>query len=612
MKDKTMTTSTNRLDVSLNKLALWDGNVRKTGIESGLDELAASIAAHGLLNPLLVRKAAKGRFAIVAGQRRYLAMRRLAEAGTMPKTAPVSCHLIDGDQDDAELSLAENVVRSAMHPADQFEAWRGLIDKGATVPEIAARFGVVESTVKKRLALARVSPKIFDLYRHDAMGLDALQAYTLTDDHALQETVWENLSEWERDNPRTIRAALTEDDVACNDRRVRFVGLEAYTAAGGTVRRDLFDADHEGYVQDVPLLNSLTRQKLDAVAAGVKAEGWHWVKTRTGFEPDDERTFERAQPIREILPDAVQAEADQLQGELETLCDSENDEALERVSEIEARLEEIDASALVWPDEIKARAGVVVYLMYDGSVGINHGLIREEYRAAARHDHDSGMSGGSGEMSSGSTAALPASLIEDLTAQKTAALRIELARAPATALALVVSTLAGSVFYRGDGGVLEARLTTRSLRPSIREHETCAAMLALNAEHERVKAMLPEDQDDLWEWCLNAEDPALLNVLAVAAAHGIDAVESKADANHCGTEQGAVLAEALGLDMARWYRPTASGYFSRISKAAILSDLETARQSPCAPSWLKLKKDELAALAEREAAACGWRPALVQ
>ena len=52
-----------------------------------------------------------------------------------------------------------------MHPADQFEAWRGLIEKGAGVGEIAARFGVAEFDVRKRLALARVSPRIFALYR---------------------------------------------------------------------------------------------------------------------------------------------------------------------------------------------------------------------------------------------------------------------------------------------------------------------------------------------------------------------------------------------------------------------------------------------------------------
>ena len=95
-----MQTSSNLFEIPLAKLFVWEGNVRKTGIESGLDELAASIAAHGLINPLLVRKAQKGRYAVIAGQRRLLALKRLAESGTLERNAPVSCALRAGDAED--------------------------------------------------------------------------------------------------------------------------------------------------------------------------------------------------------------------------------------------------------------------------------------------------------------------------------------------------------------------------------------------------------------------------------------------------------------------------------------------------------------------------------
>ena len=251
-----MTTTANFHDIALNKLTLWDGNVRKTGAETALDQLAASIQAYGLIHPLTVREAGKGRYAVVAGQRRYLAMKQMAKAGTLPKSAPVPCLVATNEHDGAELSLAENVVRVAMHPADQFEAWRGLIDKGTTVAEIATRFGVADSTVRKRLALARVSPRIFDLYRAGTIDLEVLQAFTLTDDHALQESVWQGLADWQRDSARAIRQAITATDVPCDDRRVRFVGLDAYEAAGGPVRRDLFDARDGGSVQNVALLDA--------------------------------------------------------------------------------------------------------------------------------------------------------------------------------------------------------------------------------------------------------------------------------------------------------------------------------------------------------------------
>jgi ParB family transcriptional regulator, chromosome partitioning protein len=625
-----MHTNANLIDVPFNKLVLWAGNVRKTGIESGLDELAASIAAHGLINPLLVRKAAKGKYAVIAGQRRYLDLKRLAKAGTLDKGASVSCQLRTEGPDDTELSLAENVVRVAMHPADQFEAWRTLAEKGDSVAEIAVRFGVLESTVRKRLALARVSPLIFAAYREGELDLEALQAFTITDDHATQESVWDNLPDWQRGNARAIRQALTEGDVPCRDRRVRFVGVDAYEAAGGAVRRDLFDPEGGGTVQDAALLDALARRKLDSIAAELLAEGWKWTEARLSFGWDERREFLEAEMDPVPLPDGMQEEADSLQEELAALFEHDDDDDDDhdeeegdhdeegagsarrtRIAAIEARLSKIDAMARVWPDHVKARAGAIVTLAHDGTVEIERGLIRQEDVDAPdsseddslKAEPDDGAAEGSG---------LSASLIEELSAPKTAALRIERARSPDIALALAVHALAGEAFYHAATGVLKLRLMTRSLRRSIREHESCPAVLALEAECQRIRDMLPSDHAGLWPWCLNAERDRLLDVLAVAAAQGIDAVESKHDANHRGSEEGKALAEALGLDMAGWYRPTAAGYFGRISKAAILSDLKAARQTPGAPTWAKMKKAELAALAERETAATVWLPAPLQ
>ena len=60
--------------IPLNKLVPWDGNVRKTGASDNLEELTASIAAHGVLQSLVVRKTSRGKYAIIAGRRRYLAL----------------------------------------------------------------------------------------------------------------------------------------------------------------------------------------------------------------------------------------------------------------------------------------------------------------------------------------------------------------------------------------------------------------------------------------------------------------------------------------------------------------------------------------------------------
>jgi ParB family chromosome partitioning protein len=123
------------INVPLNRLYPAPENVRRTGAGAGLDELAASIQAHGLLQNLNVRRevgprgAPTGRYFVIAGGRRLLALQRLAQAGRIGRTARIPCRVVEDDQA-REASLAENVVRVAMHPADQFEAFARLSSAG--------------------------------------------------------------------------------------------------------------------------------------------------------------------------------------------------------------------------------------------------------------------------------------------------------------------------------------------------------------------------------------------------------------------------------------------------------------------------------------------------
>jgi ParB family transcriptional regulator, chromosome partitioning protein len=186
---------------------------------------------------------------VVAGARRFAALRKLAKEKAIPKTFDVPCRVIDA-AGSTETSLAENVIRTAMHPADQFDAFRSLVDEGMGVEEIATRFGVTATTVRQRLKHANVAPGLFELYRADEINLDQLMALAVTDDHAAQERVWDSAQEWQR-NPNSLRRALTETMVdAASDPRARFVGLEAYINAGGQIDRDLFQPEHEGYLTD--------------------------------------------------------------------------------------------------------------------------------------------------------------------------------------------------------------------------------------------------------------------------------------------------------------------------------------------------------------------------
>lgn len=150
--------------IPLDNLTVATINARTHGATESLDSLAASIKAQGVLQPLLVRPLAEAeaggaRFEIVAGQRRYLACRHLAQDAPVE---PLPCRVLDAADDVAalEISLAENVERLPMEPFDQHEAFARLVKLGQGAGDIAARFGVTERLVKQRLALANLTDAI--------------------------------------------------------------------------------------------------------------------------------------------------------------------------------------------------------------------------------------------------------------------------------------------------------------------------------------------------------------------------------------------------------------------------------------------------------------------
>jgi ParB family chromosome partitioning protein len=132
--------------IPLNKLVLSKANVRKTGADEGLEELAASIAAIGLRQNLNVREADKGRFEVVAGGRRLRALKSLVKEGLLAKDAEIPCRVMTADEDAAEISLTENTLRLAMHPDDQFVAFQQLVDAGNAIEDVAARFRQAQSS----------------------------------------------------------------------------------------------------------------------------------------------------------------------------------------------------------------------------------------------------------------------------------------------------------------------------------------------------------------------------------------------------------------------------------------------------------------------------------
>jgi ParB family chromosome partitioning protein len=266
------------ISIPLNKLVRSHHNVRKTGGES-IEDLAASILAHGLLHNLTVveqrnqKGASSGKYEVVAGGRRYAALQRLAKEKKLPKSFGVPCKVVEASGA-VKASLAESTIRVAMHPADQFIAFRDIVEAELGIEEVAARFGVSPLFVRQRLKLANVSPRFIEAYRVGEMQLEQLEALAIADDHDAQECAWDSAQhEWER-SAHNLRRLLTKKQVSASDRRARFMGVEAYVAAGGTFERDLFDAKHEGYLSDPALLDRLVAERCETLVADLRAQGW--------------------------------------------------------------------------------------------------------------------------------------------------------------------------------------------------------------------------------------------------------------------------------------------------------------------------------------------------
>ncbi|KRC11458.1 chromosome partitioning protein ParB [Hydrogenophaga sp. Root209] len=620
--------------VPLSRLRPSRRNVRKT-VGPSIEALAASIERVGLLQNLTVTLAADGgHYEVVAGGRRFAALKLLAKRRRIAKDWDAPCLLV-ADSSARTASLTENVQREAMHPADQFEAFAALVTEGRPVEDIAADFGVTPLVVQRRLRLANVSPRLMADYRADTVSLDQLMALAVTDDHAAQEAAFYDAPEWQR-SPAALRQRLTEREIGADHALVRFVGLDAYTAAGGGIRRDLF-ADDEATgttLTDAALLERLVRDKLESLAEPVRAEGWAWVEAVPHLRPTEWQAFQNAPRTRREPTAREVRRMEVLQGRiartdaaLEEAYDADDEDKAETLHErreaLVVELETVQSQLSDHAPEVRAMAGVIVTLDREGQPLIHRGLLRDaEAKAlraldAARQRAANGQPpGDQGGDSDGSTTGdaphgaehLSDRLAQRLSAHRTAALQIEMARQPQVALAVLVHAMVQQALQGGYRNALPlgVRLSLRDrLEDLAPDWPESPAALALRELRQTWADKLPQEPGELFTVLLDKSQEELVQLLALCTAPAVDVVTPRATAS----QPGAELAQALGVDMAAWWKPTADGYFQHVPKAAILDAVE--QFAPNEVQRLsKLKKAEIAQEAERLAEGSGWMPAV--
>lgn len=648
-------------DIPFNKLVLSQSNVRRVKAGISVDELAESIARRGLIQSLHVRPVLDaegketGMFEVPAGGRRYRALELLVKQKRLAKTAPVPCVVSEANGDILidEVSLAENIERAPLHPLDQFRAFLAMREKGMTEEAIAAAFFVDVKVVKQRLRLASVSSALLDIYAEDGMTLEQLMGFTVTQDHARQEQVWDAIKDSWSKEPWQIRRMLTETAVRASDKRALFVGGEAYEAAGGYVLRDLFQQDDGGWLQDPVLLDRLVSDKLKAEAETIAAEGWKWIEVAITFPFGHEHGLRvlDGSPIdlsdeERVAREALREEYDRLEAEY---ADEFPDDVDERLGEIEQALTEFERRPMAYDPEQIPQAGVFVSIDADGTLLIERGYVRPEDEAPVAVDGEGDAGDGETGSEGGTVAAqasvqravitiggdpvdaeededdsikpLPERLVIELTAHRTLALHEALANNPHVAMtALLHRMVMQRYHYAAPTGCMEISVHQPNFGMQGSDLGDSPSAKAIGERFDAWKADIPSDEGALWDWITELDDTSRMALLAHCVSYGVNAlyerpnIHSGSGVSQFGLERrlsGADrIARATGFDMvadAGW-RPTVGNYLGRVTKPRILEAVREGAGERAAELIGHLKKGDMAKEAERLLADTGWLP----
>lgn len=591
--------------IPLSKLEKSPLNVRKTA--ASCDDLIANIRVNGLMQNLSAYPGKKGKYLVFAGGRRLAALKALQAEGHFPESEgdfAVPCQIYTQEQA-AELSLAENTVRVAMHPADRFEAFNDLIvNHGMTAEQVAIRFGVTVKQVERDMRMARIAPALIQAYRDEEMPYESLMAFAVVDDHSKQIAVYESLSDWQLKRPNEIRDRLTEEMVKADNKLAVFVGLDTYEKAGGTIRTDLTG---ESFLENPELLNALVTEKLKLAEQELLAEAWGWVQVAQ--EQDWKATQGcsriKAEPVdvpQELIEaiEAAETKVAAIEKEAEEMGDDEwPDDFYDRQRTAEESLdalnEEIATYAKCNPDQMKT-AGAYAYIAHNGTLNIDKGLVKKQdakkaaQMAAGATDDDQPVEKPKG---------FPESLKRDLESYRLQVAQAEIAKNPHIAFDLMVYSVAK--------GVLGNRHVHDGVDISFRQHwgtetvnkqETSAG----NAM-EAVKTGLslawleanPIDEVERFRLFMGLSEAEKHAILAYCVA---TTLQPKLDSGKEPTAYDTALA-LTGGDVAAYWRPNATNFLSRVTSSQLLEIGQEIFGGNFTTQYGKSKKGELVTLLDK-------------
>lgn len=611
-----MSSSFESRKIPLNHLKKSPRNVRqKPHTKQHIEALARNIDAYGQIHEMTVETERDdygrptGHYLVTAGEGRRLAQLLRVKWKRIADDEPMRCQVND-DCSARGISLSENELCASMHPADQFVAFKQLVDDGNSIEDVAAQFSVTPAVVQRRLKLANVAPEFISLYRDGKVTMEQLMALAITEDHARQCEVWKELPPYGR-TPENIRAALTQEEVPMSDPLARFVTLKGYEKAGGPIRRDLFSDEDGIYLMDRALVERIANDKLHRRAAAVKKEGFAWVEVDLGMDYSKRAAYGH---VRTLSREPTQEEADRLQSARERLDAIENEIAStddeQALTLLHAEQEALndqfdgveDSLCAPHPDDL-AVAGAIISIGSDGKVIVDRNRIKPEDRSRASNEGDAA------DVADKQPRTHSALMTRRLTAYRTVALQAALVKQPNTAVVALAHALVLRTFYAPGaraGSSLQLQLDPPDLGRDAEDVVQTRAHASMREQYERLRSALPE-AEALFGWLLVQTDEVRNELMAYCVARCLNGVQS--DDRRSPFDE---VAKAANLDMRDWWVPTADGYFASLPKSRILEAVGETAPPETVRALALLKKGNLAKSAEEKLAGRGWLPALLR
>lgn len=629
------------------KLIAPDAINARVASKRGIDELAGSIALHGIIQPLAVRPAdGADKYEVIDGRRRLQALAQLVKGKAAGFTKATQVPVIIRNEDDAAalgLSLIANTCREDMHPVDQHEAVARLSEQGLSDADIAARLAVSERTVRQRRALGALAPSVRKAWRDGKIDAKTAQAFCCTPGHAAQEAAWTKLKGRTKGygglSDYDVRRELAGERT--RKRNVAAPLLEVYVAAGGRLTEDLFD--DEVYIEDGALLKRLRaeadEERVAATRERLAGQGWAWIAR--GDELPPAWTYRWQRLLKgDGLTDEESERHDQLLDQVADAVTDDNAAEKERLLAESQAL--VEAAALRGiPPEARARSGCVIEIdrYDDDAIDVTYGVLRPDAGADVTGAADSRPREGSDDRSAAASG--DGDEYDDGCCDDDGGDHGGCCGAPIDARTGVAGAHRESAAQDDDHG--DGLKISQALSQTLSEVRTLAATAALrtdatlamrviaaallarfnspaavrNEGHASVRETDGRTFAQLFAELLDDPSTQLLDArFAHAVASTLDLTDATWRFKSRDTGIDALVSALPGAPFlaaaAEHFLP--DDYFKRASKAVALAALDEIREAGCvaglAPEDVlaDMKKTELAAAAAQAARDAGWLP----